>query len=89
LARPKNSELSNNSFKRKKLGRNERGYAAGSFSEGQIARENRWTPKNILRRGLAILEFMEARWEISLGDKAQKIRLLGLGFMSGVRRKRT
>lgn len=88
LARPKNSELSNNSFRRKKRGVNGRGYAAGSFSEGEIAQEKCWTPKHILRRGLAILTFMEERWGVSLGDKSQRIRLLGLDFMNAGPRKR-
>jgi hypothetical protein len=28
-----------------------------------------------------MLEFMEKRWDISLGDAEMKVRLLGLGFI--------
>jgi hypothetical protein len=80
LSRPKNSELSNQSFRRKKRGQNGRGYANGSFSEGRIAQETTWSPKNITARGLEMLEFLEQRWDVSLGDKTTKLRLLGLSF---------
>ncbi len=79
LSRPKNSELSNQSFARKKRGQNGRGYSNGSFSEGEIAQETSWTPKHVVKRGLAMLEFLESRWGVSLGDKETKLRLLGLG----------
>ncbi len=81
LSRPKNSELSNHSFKRKKRGQKGRGYANGSFSEGELARETKWTPQHILKRGLDMLGFLEERWSVSLGDRTMKLRLLGLGFM--------
>jgi len=40
-----------------------------------------WTPKSILDRGLALLKFMEERWEIKLGDRTEKKKLLFLDFM--------
>jgi hypothetical protein len=87
LSRPKNSELSNHGFKRKKRGHKGRGYANGSFSEGEIAGETKWTPQHIVKRGLDMLGFLEERWSVSLGDRSMKLRLLGLEFIDGKRRK--
>jgi hypothetical protein len=88
LSRPKNSELSNHGFKRKKRGQKGRGYANGSFSEGEIARETKWTPQHIVKRGLDMLAFLEERWGVSLVDRSVKLRLLGLEFMDGKKRKK-
>ena len=78
LSRPKNSELSNQNFRRKKRGEKGRGYSNGSFSEGEIAQETKWTPEHVKKRGLAMLKFLEQRWDVSLGDEQTKRRLLGI-----------
>ena len=79
---PKNSSLSNGSFP-EKLGSPDKqvGYRYGCLSEIQVSMENEWTPVTILRRGLRLLEFMERRWAIQLGDVDQKTELLGLAFV--------
>lgn len=82
VSRPKNSSLSNGTFP-EKLGspENQVGYRYGCLSEIQVSMEAEWTPVTILRRGLRLLEFMEKRWSIRLGDVEQKIELLRLGFV--------
>ena len=40
--------------------------------------EGRTWYKQIRERGLKLLEFMSKRWNINIGDDAQKLRLLGL-----------
>ncbi|MBK8196571.1 MAG: hypothetical protein IPK76_26500 [Lewinellaceae bacterium] len=40
-----------------------------------------WKPEDILERGLKLLNFMENRWEINLGSKSEKIKLLSLDFL--------
>jgi hypothetical protein len=37
-----------------------------------------WTPVQIKQRGLKLLEFMEKRGAIKLGDEAAKVELLGI-----------
>ncbi|MFT7381461.1 MAG: hypothetical protein ACI9Z3_001347, partial [Roseivirga sp.] len=53
----------------------------GSYSEQEIARVEKWTPDSILKRGLGLLEFLESRWNVELGDEKNKEDLLHLGFM--------
>jgi hypothetical protein len=82
VSHPKNSSLSNGSFL-DKLGSpdNQVGYRYGCLSEIQVSMESEWTAASILRRGLRLLEFMEKRWSLDLGDIEKKIELLGLGFV--------
>lgn len=78
----KNASLSRRSFKDKKAGSDTiAGFSQGSFSELRIAQCDDWTPKEILRRGLELLEFIEKEWEVSLGDRDAKVGLLKLGFV--------
>jgi len=82
LSKPKNSSLSNRSFPEKRDGRNSAiSFQFGSYAEIEISKMKDWTPKSILERGLRLLEFMETRWQIDLGDRSQKIKILGLTFM--------
>lgn len=83
LSRPKNSSLSNRPFPEKVLGRNEPavGYQFGSYAENEVALEPEWNPERILKRGIRMLEFMERRWGLDLGDEDKKIWMLGLDFM--------
>lgn len=83
VSHPKNASLSNGSFP-EKLGDASRqvGYRYGCLSEIQVSMEPEWTPTSILRRGLYLLEFMEKRWSIKLGNAEEKMDLLGLRFLA-------
>lgn len=78
----KNASLSRSSFESKKKGTDKiPGFSQGSFSELRIAQNAEWTSKEILERGIEMLEFIETRWLVNLGDREKKIDLLNLGFM--------
>ena len=82
LAHSINSSLQNDSFPDKKNPSSKRrGYINGSHSEIEVAREEDWTPKAILNRGLKLLEFMENRWGLNLTAE-QKNQLLHIGFVN-------
>jgi hypothetical protein len=83
LSRPKNSSLSNKPFAEKVDGKGDpvAGYRYGCYAENEVASCTEWTPREILRRGLKLLSFMEKRWGLDLGDEKQKKRMLGLEFM--------
>ena len=74
-----NSSLQNDDFKSKK--QNRYGYDKGSYSEGEVAILDDWTPEEILKRGIHLLEFIEKRWNLSLGSYESKVSLLGLTFL--------
>ena len=82
LARPRNSSLGNKSFP-EKLGNEAAkvGYRYGSYSENEVALRPDWDADEILIRGLKLLDFMEQRWKLSIGDQDQKTRALGLSFL--------
>ncbi|MCI9247338.1 MAG: DUF262 domain-containing protein [Clostridia bacterium] len=77
LSKRVNSRLQNISFDEKK----ER-YAKGSKSEIEVSREKEWTPEAILKRGLDIVDFMQREFEFIFANKAEKIKFLGLDFMT-------
>lgn len=82
LSKPKNSSLGNKCFEEKKGNKkNKVGYFYGCYSENEVAIEATWTAKEILDRGIRMLEFMERRWDIPLGDKEDKIKALSLDFI--------
>ncbi len=82
VSHPKNASLSNASFLLKKgSSENQVGYRYGCLSEVQVAQEDDWTAVHILRRGILLLEFMEERWAIKIGEVAKKIEVLNLGFV--------
>lgn len=82
VSRGKNSSLSNHSFTVKKGDLEKQiGYRYGCLSEIQVANYDDWTAKEILSRSLMLTEFMEKRWEISLGTQIEKVQLLGLDFI--------
>ena len=56
------------------------GYFNGSYSENEVSQYVEWTPSTIKERGLKILTFMEKRWNIKLGTKKDKIKLLQMDF---------
>lgn len=74
-----NSSLQNDSFKDKK--QNRYGYDKGSYSEGEIAILDDWTPEEILKRGLKLLAFIENRWNLKFPSEDYMISLLGLKFL--------
>lgn len=82
LSRPKNSSFSNKCFADKKgTEDNKVGFRYGSYAENEIAMYDEWTPEMILKRGLKLLDFLEERWNLQLGDRSRKVRLLGLEFL--------
>ncbi|WP_437534157.1 DUF262 domain-containing HNH endonuclease family protein [Sorangium sp. So ce726] len=82
LSAAKNSALGNRPFPEKKAGTSgTKGYAYGCYSEIDVSQGEDWTPQCILRRGIAMLEFMEARWNLSIGDRDAKVQALDLQFL--------
>ena len=82
LSRSKNSKLSNRCFADKKkyqkiAGGEVIGYSNGSYSEIEVSENETWGPKEIEDRGLKMLEFLERRWSVNLGDRDTKVKLLG------------
>lgn len=76
LSRSKNSSLQNDSFPKKVNNGAGAGYYNGSLSEIDVAQCEEWTSVEILDRGMRLLEFMEQRWGIKLGDDDFKRKLL-------------
>lgn len=83
LSKQKNSSLSNRPFPSKVDGNPDMavGYRYGCYAENEVAKVKEWTPEEILKRGLRMLDFMEQRWGVELGDEGQKKKMLGLEFM--------
>jgi uncharacterized protein with ParB-like and HNH nuclease domain len=87
LSVPKNSHLQNKCFDFKKRhqsnGNNDefKGYFNGSHSEIAVNSYNEWTAKEILERGIKMLDFLEKRWEVRIGNFEQKKKLLFLDFL--------
>lgn len=88
LSVPKNSHLQNKCFDFKKRHQTNtteeefKGYFNGSHSEVAVNSYIQWTAKEILDRGLKMLDFLERRWEVRIGNYEQKKRLLLLDFLS-------
>lgn len=82
LSRPKNSSLGRLGFTEKK-GRDGStvGYRYGCYSENELCEHSQWTAREILMRGIRLLEFLERRWGFSLGDRNRKVAVLGLQFV--------
>ena len=81
LSRAKNSSLQNDGFDDKKNNGNGVGYYNGSASENEIAQHDEWLPESIFERGFDLCDFMEERWQITLGDEEFKAKLLHLEFL--------
>ncbi len=84
LSRPKNSSLSNKPFPEKVDGKKDHvvGYRYGCYAENEVASLAEWTPATVLSRGIKLLEFLEERWDIKLGDRDKKSYVLGLEFLA-------
>lgn len=57
------------------------GYNDGSHSEIEVSRNDEWTPKEILERGLNILTFLERRWNLKFESREGMLELLFLKFI--------
>jgi uncharacterized protein with ParB-like and HNH nuclease domain len=55
-----------------------KGYKDGSHSEIEVSLKykEKWTPDEVIERGISLFDFMERRWNISLKDKRTKLKLL-------------
>ena len=49
---------------------------SGSYCDKNIAKFNDWNDANILSNGLSILNFIETRWKITIGNNQEKKKLL-------------
>src|SRR6056297_153262 len=77
LSRAKNSSFQNKCFDDKKgSAKNKIGFRYGSYAENEIATKRDWTAEEIADRGLSLLDFMEGRWELTIGDRGRKLRML-------------
>lgn len=82
LSQSINSSLQNKEFYLKKTSSKGRiGYDKGSYSEQEVSTKQDWTPDEILKRGLKLLDFMEQRWDISFPNLETKIKILGIPFL--------
>ncbi len=80
-----NISMQNSSFEAKKYGTDRvRGYLKGSHSEQEVAGYDEWTAESILERGLKMLSFMEERFDFVIPNKADRVRMLGLGFIEDI-----
>lgn len=65
-------QLQNYDFDKKKCLLNkdgkEIGYYNGSYSEIEVSKHKEWTPDEIKKRGLLMLQFMEERWKFSFDN---------------------
>lgn len=72
LSRSKNSKLQNYDFDKKKCLQSKDGkdigYYNGSYSEIEVSKRAEWTTKEIIGRGLSMLQFMEERWNFKFKD---------------------
>lgn len=89
LSQSINSSLQNDCFEDKKTAKYDTdgnkirlGYNDGSHSEIEVAQYDEWTPNEILKRGLDLLEFMERRWNLKFESNETKVELLGLTFLN-------
>ena len=56
-------------------------FERGSYNEREVLEYDKWNSDEILERGLNILNFMELRWNIEIGDDDEKQKLLFLEFL--------
>lgn len=83
LSKSINSSLQNDSFKDKKHPKYDskrhkirNGYSDGSHSEIEVAQYKNWGPEQVRERGMKLLAFLENRWDVQFGSKADKERFL-------------
>jgi len=82
LSKPKNSSLGNKCFESKKSRENDTvGYVYGCYSENEVAQNEEWTAKEILYRGIKMVEFFESRWGIHFANNEEVLDFLGIPFV--------
>lgn len=80
----KNGKLANNSFPVKKgNNQNAMGYKYGNYAEIELTNYEDWGAKEIMERGLKLVNFLTKRWDIKIGNgkKVDKLEFLGLSFL--------
>jgi len=83
-SQPRNSSLQNKSFIDKRDGTTSSSicYRSGGYGEIEIAKELDWTANQILDRGLRLLDFARARWDLPLpATREDRAKVLGLEFV--------
>ncbi|MDD4063603.1 MAG: DUF262 domain-containing HNH endonuclease family protein [Bacilli bacterium] len=80
LSQSINSSLQNIGFNEKVRPSDDkrRGYAEGSHSEIEVSTYSEWTKKEIIERGIKLLNFMEIRWGFMFKSEDSKLDFLGL-----------
>jgi hypothetical protein len=82
ISQPKNSSFQNKCFIDKVSNKeNTVGFRYGCYSENEITEFKEWTAIEILERGIKLLDFMEKRWNIKIGNVSEKIDFLNLKFV--------
>ena len=69
LSRSKNSSLQNKCFALKKRDTekgNSVGFYNGSYSQIEVANQDKWTKKEIQKRGKKMLDFLDKRWGVDI-----------------------
>ena len=83
LSKMKNARLANKPFPDKRDGRQSKAcYRYGTYSEIELTEYSDWGPQEIKKRGLKLINFLQDRWRIKIGETSNdKIDFLGLPFM--------
>lgn len=82
LSQPKNSSLQDKCFENKiSTNKSKVGYKYGCYSENEVTEYNKWTYEEIIERGIHLVNFMEERWKIKIGNEQEKMKFLGLDFI--------
>lgn len=79
LSSTRNLDLNNLCFEEKKPF-----FANGLSNEEELLSFDKWNYHSILKRGIQLLDFMEVRWNVDLGDDESKKELLFLDFESNI-----
>ncbi|MCR3906660.1 MAG: DUF262 domain-containing HNH endonuclease family protein [Tenericutes bacterium] len=75
----KNDKLGNSSFRMKIDNGNNFGFKYGSYSEIELTQYTDWSIKEIKKRGILLVDFLQKRWGIKISDdSAGKLAFLGL-----------
>jgi uncharacterized protein with ParB-like and HNH nuclease domain len=82
LSQPKNSSLQDKCFENKiSTNKSKVGYKYGCYSENEVTEYDKWTYEEIIERGIHLVNFMEERWKIKIGNEQEKMKFLGLDFI--------
>ena len=55
-----------------------------TLAENEISQNDDWLANDIFNRGIHLLEFIESRWNLNLGDYQFKTKLLHLDFIENL-----